>query len=122
MDTSTSAIFPFSVFGIYSFWVNLLKKENCQFELKFGVKTNLYMYNSMVVFILIVLDWKYPFWTNLVQKIKIVNSRWNFVPSLIEYAELNGGVHFFCFRPETTFLGKFGPKNKNYQFKLKFAA
>ena len=34
--------------------------------------------------------------------------------------ELNGVVHFFCFRPETPFLGKFGPKNQNCQFKLKF--
>ena len=37
-----------------------------------------------------------------------------------EYVELNGGVHFFCFRPETQFLGKFGSKNQNCQFKLKF--
>ena len=29
-----------------------------------------------------------------------------------EYGELNGGVHFFCFRPETPFLGEFGPKLK----------
>ena len=29
-------------------------------------------------------------------------------------------VLFFCFRPETPFLGKFGPKNQNCQFKLKF--
>ena len=26
----------------------------------------------------------------------------------------------FCFRPEIPFLGKFGPKIQNYQFKLKF--
>ena len=32
----------------------------------------------------------------------------------------NSGVHFFCFIPETPFLGKFGPKNQNCQFKLKF--
>ena len=37
-----------------------------------------------------------------------------------EYPEFNGGVHFCCFRRETTFLGKFGLKNKNCQFKLKF--
>ena len=30
------------------------------------------------------------------------------------------GVHFFCFRPEKPFLGKYGQKNQNYQFKLKF--
>ena len=31
-----------------------------------------------------------------------------------------GGVHFFCFRSETPFLGKFEPKNQNCQFQLKF--
>ena len=29
-------------------------------------------------------------------------------------------IHFFCFRPETPFWGKFGPKNQNFHFKLKF--
>ena len=37
-----------------------------------------------------------------------------------EYAEINGCVHFFCFRTEIPFLGKFGTKNKKCQFKLKF--
>ena len=27
---------------------------------------------------------------------------------------------FFCFKPETPFLGKFVPKNQNCQFKLNF--
>ena len=36
------------------------------------------------------------------------------------YVEFHGGVHFFCFGLETPFLGKFGPKNENCQFKLKF--
>ena len=36
------------------------------------------------------------------------------------YAEFNGAVHFFSFRPETPFLGKFGPKNQNCQFNVKF--
>ena len=37
-----------------------------------------------------------------------------------EYAEFSGYVHFFRFRPQIPFLGKFGPKNQNYQFILKF--
>ena len=37
-----------------------------------------------------------------------------------EYAEINGGVHSFCYRQETPFLGKFGPKTQNCQFKLTF--
>ena len=36
-----------------------------------------------------------------------------------EYVEFNGGVPFFCFRLEIPFLGKFGPKTQNCQFKLK---
>ena len=40
---------------------------------------------------------------------------------LIEYADTNGVVHFFCFRMEIPFLGKFGWKNQNCQFKLKFS-
>ena len=37
-----------------------------------------------------------------------------------KYAEFNGDVHSFCFWSEIPFLGRFGPKNQNYQFKLKF--
>ena len=35
-------------------------------------------------------------------------------------AEVNGGIHFFCFRLETSFLSKFSSKSQNYQTKLKF--
>ena len=31
--------------------------------------------------------------------------------------KINGGVHFFCFRQQTLFLGKFGPKNQSRQLK-----
>ena len=37
-----------------------------------------------------------------------------------KYAEFNDGVHFFCFPREIPFFCKFGPKNQNYQFELKF--
>ena len=36
------------------------------------------------------------------------------------YAEFSGYVHFFQFRPPITFLGKFGSKNQNCLFILKF--
>ena len=49
------------------------KNQNCQFKLKFGTKTNLNMQNLVVLFTFSVFDWKYPFWANLVQKIKIVS-------------------------------------------------
>ena len=41
------------------------------------------MQNSMVMFTFSVSKWKYPFWANLVQKIKIVSLCWNLAPSLI---------------------------------------
>ena len=37
-----------------------------------------------------------------------------------KYAEFSGGVHFSRFKVEIPFLGKFGPKTQNCQFKLKF--
>ena len=49
------------------------KYQNCQFKLKFANKSNSNMQNSMVMFTFSVFDWKYPFWVNSVQKIKIVS-------------------------------------------------
>ena len=37
-----------------------------------------------------------------------------------ECAEFSGYVHFFRFRLQIPFFGKFGPKNQNCQFNLKF--
>ena len=37
-----------------------------------------------------------------------------------EYAKFRDGVHFFYFQLEIPFLGKFGPKTQNCQFRLKF--
>ena len=51
------------------------KNQNCQFMLKFGTKNNLKMRNSMMMFTSSVFDHKYPPWTNLVQKFKIVQSK-----------------------------------------------
>ena len=36
-----------------------------------------------------------------------------------EYAEFSDYVNFLRFRPQIPFLGKFCPKNQNYQFTLK---
>ena len=40
---------------------------------------------------------------------------------LVEYAEFNSGVHSFYSRWEIPFLGKFGSKNENCRYRLKFA-
>ena len=56
---------------------------------------------------------KYTFGAILVQKISL---SWNFVARLIRICIIEWWCS--CFRP---FLKKFGPNNKNCQFKLKFA-
>ena len=48
------------------------KKENCQCKSKFSTQTNSNMQNPMVMFTFPVLDWNYPFWANLAQKLKLL--------------------------------------------------
>ena len=78
------------------------------------------MQNSMVMFPFSAFDQKYRFWANLVQKFKTVSLSWSFVPKIIRITESNGDVRIFSFWLEIAFVGKFGPKIKNCQFKLKF--
>ena len=94
------------------------KNKDCQFKLKFGTYTNSNMENSMLMFTFFVFKRKYSFWANLVPKFKIDCLKWNLVPRLIRIFT----IKWWClrFRPEIPFLGKFGPKNQNFQFKLKF--
>ena len=74
----------------------LARKRRVVFKSKLksdtSVKSN--KHNSMVMFTFSVFDWSYLFW-----QIWSQNSK-----------------------PETSFLGIFGPKNKNHQFKLKFGS
>ena len=49
------------------------ENENNQFTLKLSILAILNMQNSMVLFTFSVFDWKYPFWANFVQKIKIIS-------------------------------------------------
>ena len=103
----------------------------------------------MVLLLFFFLDRKYPFWANLVQKIRIVGLSWHFVPrinricriqwrcllfllkypfwanlvhklKIISLTEFGGEVYFLCFRAEVSFFGKFVPKDQNCQFKLRF--
>ena len=65
----------------HHFWGNLDKKsQNCQFQLKFSTKPSSNMQNSMIVLTFLVLEGKYHFLANLVQKIKIVISSLNLAP------------------------------------------
>ena len=67
-----------------------------------------------------VFNWNYLFWVILVQKLKIISLSWNFVSRLIQICRIPWRCSLFLFSTGKTFLGKFGPKNKNCQFVLKF--
>ena len=73
-------------YSLFCFWVEIPfldkfgpKSQNSHFKLKFGTYTNSNMQNSMAMFIFLVFEWKYPFWANLVQKVKIISWSWNLV-------------------------------------------
>ena len=69
-----------------------------------------------------VFNWKYLFWVNLVQKLKIISLSWNFAPRLIQICRNLWWCPLFLFSTENTFLDKFGPKNQMSHFKTKFGA
>ena len=66
------------------------KTQNSPFKLQFGTykvkfynEANSNMLNSIMMFTFPVLDQKYPFWTNFIQKSKIVSLNWNLVTTVI---------------------------------------
>ena len=67
-----------------------------------------------------VFDWNYLFWLNFVQKVKIISSSWKIISRLIQICSVPWWCSLFLFLTGNTFLGKFGPKNQNCQFELKF--
>ena len=77
------------------------------------------MQNSMAMFTFSVFDQEYVFWANLVQKIKIVSSRWNLILSLIQIFRIKWCCSLFCFRPNITCLGQFCLKYQNCQLAVK---
>ena len=64
-------------------------------------------------------DQKYHFRANFVQNVKIISLSWNLVPRLIWICKIQWCC-WLCFRLEIPFLGKFGPKYQNRQFKVNF--
>ena len=95
------------------------KNQNYQLKLKFGTYTNSNMQNSMVIFTFSAFDWAYTFSANLVQKIKIVSSRWNFRLKLIQICRIQCWCSLFLFLSGNTLSGQIWSKNQNYQSKLK---
>ena len=59
--------------AIYDFGKFCLNKEICKSKVKFGTQITLNMQISVVAFSFSVLDQKYSFWPNLMQKIKILS-------------------------------------------------
>ena len=55
------------------------------------------MQNSMIMFTFSVLDRKYSFWANLVQKSKIVSLSWNLVPRLTWICRIQWSFSFLFF-------------------------
>ena len=84
--------------SLFMFWANLVKKkQNCEFKLKFGAKTNSNLQNSIAVFNFSVLDFEYPFGGTLFQKIKIIILSWKFVPRLIRIYRIQWWCSLFQF-------------------------
>ena len=63
------------------------------------------MQNSMVMFAFLVFDWKYPFWANLVLKIKIITFRWNLVARSIRICRTQWCCSLFSFSTGNTYFG-----------------
>ena len=108
-------MFTFSVFNCkYLFLANLVQKnENLWIEAKIYYLDyfEYAKFNGGVHFFWFIPET--PFWANLVQQIKIVSLSWNLVPRLFRIWRTQWWFDFFCIRPETPFLGKFGPTNQN---------
>lgn len=92
-----------------------IKSSNVIFfwQIWYGTKTISNNLNLVVMFTFPIRDQKYPFFTNLFEKINGILSNCNTMHLMV-------GVIFFCFRPERFFVEKFGPKIQNCWPKVNF--
>ena len=67
-----------------------------------------------------VFHWKYLFWVNLTQKLKIISLNWNFVPRIIQIWIILRWCSLFMFSTGNTFFVQIWSKKSNFQFKLRF--
>ena len=93
-------------------------KMNFCFCFHFGFHSDIQ--NSMMVFTFFIFDQKYPFWTKLIQKIKIITLSWNLVPRLIRICRTQWCCSLFSFLTGNTFFRQIWTKIQNYHIKLKF--
>ena len=110
-------------YSLFCFWVEIPflgkfgpKSQNCHFKLKIGTYNNSNMQNSMVMFIFFVFDWKYPFWANLVQKVKIISWSWNLVARLIRICRIQWCCSLFLFLSGNTLFGQIWFKKSKLSF------
>ena len=90
------------------------KNETCQFKLKFGTKNNSNMQNLMMMFNFFCFGSKTHFWTNLVQKIKIVSLSWNLVRRLIRICRVEWWHSLFLFLTGNTLFGQIWSKKSKF--------
>ena len=74
------------------------------------------MQNSMVMFTFSAFDWKYPFWVNLVQNIKIISLSQNLLPRPIRICRINGVADFFLLTGTNSFWANLVEKIKLVSF------
>ena len=94
------------------------KTQNFHFTLKFGTYTNLNMQKSMAVFTFSVLDWKYPFWPNLVPDIKIFSFSWSFVLRVIRICTIQCWCSLFLFSARNTFSWQIWSKKSKFSVQV----
>ena len=117
-------MFNFSVLDWkYSFYTNSVRKKQIfQFKLKFGTKTNLNIQNSMLILVFSsILDRKFFFLEDLLQKTKIISLSCIFLQKLVRIQRIYWSYFHFLFLVGNALgISNFCYKIRNYLFKLKF--
>ena len=68
------------------------------------------MQNSMMLLTIFVFEWRYLFWANLVQKVKIISWIWNLVPRLIRICRIQWWCSLFLLLIRNTLFGQIWSK------------
>ena len=92
------------------FYQKYLKIQNCLFKLKLVSWLISNTQNPTVMFNFFVFDWKYPFWANLFEKIKIVSLSWKLVSRLNRIRRRQWWCLLLLFWTGNTIFGQIWPK------------
>ena len=114
------SVFPFLT-GDTLFWANLVqKKQNCQFQLKFGTQTNSNMHNSMAIFTCFSFQRKFHFGKF---GSKNQNCQFRLVFVTCTNSNMQNSMMVFSFSvldQKQHFWANLVQKTQNCQFKLKY--